>query len=375
MKPFSYHNPVKIHFGVHSLNNLNNFVQNKKALLITTNIFNSLGIVSKLKSLAPSIVHTIDTINILPTFELLGEVYNEAWSHQWDVIIGLGSGSVLDTAKILSVYDDSKKFSFVEKLIRGQTEKTGYKTLPVIAIPTTAGTGSDVTPWATAWDMQEKKKYSLHLDDLWCQTTICDPMLTFSLPKNLTIHAALDALSHSLESIWNKNANPISTHHAIYAAKTIITYLPQLTDDLSNLEYRTELMRAALHAGLAFSNTQTAIAHAMSYYFTANKNIPHGIACSFTLPDIVDSIIGQDKRIDNNLIQIFGELSSRKLRAFFKKLQISTKYSHYQLSTNDIRIIQSTVANNQRAQNSLVDNKKLFSILMEEKISETTRQV
>lgn len=224
-----------------------------------------------------------------------------------------------------------------------------------MAVPTTAGTGSEITPWATIWDMEEKKKYSLHLPELFSQIALYDSSLTISVPKDITIQTGLDTLSHALESIWNKNANPITINYAIKSAKIIMKYLPLLVNDLQNLEYRTEILKACMYAGLAFSNTQTAIAHAMSYYITVNKGIPHGIACSFTLPMIIDSAIGKYDFIDNALEEIFGELNSNSLREMLRKLVISTDFDDYGINKEEFNNLKSSLKSNQRAGNSLVE--------------------
>jgi alcohol dehydrogenase YqhD (iron-dependent ADH family) len=98
----------------------------------------------------------------------------------------------------------------------------------------------------------------------------------------------------------------------------------------------------------------------MSYYFTINKGIPHGIACSFTLPDIVDAVLGQNEQIDRALEQILGERSSKPLRNFFKTLGVSTHYRDYALTSSDLSAVEAMVASNERAQNSVVPNEKLF---------------
>ena len=98
-------------------------------------------------------------------------------------------------------------------------------------------------------------------------------------PLGLTISTGLDALSHSMESIWNINANPVSASHAIQASKLVLENLPLLSKDLRNIELRSNIARACVHAGLAFSNTKTAIAHNLSYPVTLNYGIQHGIAC------------------------------------------------------------------------------------------------
>jgi len=110
-------------------------------------------------------------------------------------------------------------------------------------------------------------------------------------------------------------------------------------------------MKACMYAGFAFSNTQTAITHGMSYYITAHKGVDHGIACSFTLPMLIDSVIGEYKFIDNALKEIFGELSSNKLRALLKDLNESTEFSSYDISEQELK---DSLKNNPRAANSLV---------------------
>ena len=131
--------------------------------------------------------------------------------------------------------------------------------------------------------------------------------------------------------------------------------LVELSNDLQNLEYRSNIMKACMYAGFAFSNTQTAIAHAMSYYITTHKNIDHGIACSFTLPMLIDNVIGQYDFIDDALQEIFGELSSSKLRRLLNELNVSTNFKDYGIDDKDLERLKVSLKNSQRAGNSLVD--------------------
>ena len=108
--------------------------------------------------------------------------------------------------------------------------------------------------------------------------------------RELTISTGLDTLSHALESIWNVNANPVSANHAVLAARDVMDALPKLAEDLGNIDLRSRMARASLMAGLAFSNTKTAIAHSLSYPITLQHDVPHGIACSFSLPIIIKSV-------------------------------------------------------------------------------------
>lgn len=352
---FSYRMPTKIVFGINELENISKYINGRKTLLITSQGFVKRGLVDKIKFLSTSIIDIFTNIKSHPEFKDLEVAYNTIHQKEFELILAIGGGSVLDAAKYFSVYNETKKANFVTSIIKGKIEKKDYRTIPIISVPTTAGTGSEITPWATIWDIEEKKKYSLHLPELFSQVAIYDPILTLSVPKDITTQTGLDTLSHALESIWNKNANPITVNYAIKSVKLVMKYLPLLVNDLKNLEYRIEILRACMYAGLAFSNTQTAIAHAMSYYITANHGVPHGIACSFTLPMLIDNVIGKYEFVDKALLEIFGELSSKKIKKLFEELGISTEFESYGINEEKIEYLKDSLLNIQRATNSLVD--------------------
>jgi phosphonate metabolism-associated iron-containing alcohol dehydrogenase len=346
--------PTKIVYGNNELDNIDKYINGRKTLLITSEGFVKRGLVNKIKSLTPYIIGVISEIKSHPEFKDLEIIYNKIRNIDFELILSIGGGSVLDASKLFSVQNDKKEYQFVDGIIKGKIARQNYKLVPIISIPTTAGTGSEITPWATIWDMNEKKKYSLHLPDLFSELAIYDPILTLSVPKDVTINSGVDVLSHALESIWNKNANPITINFAIKSAKLIIDNLTPLSNNLDNIKYRSEVMKACMYAGLAFSNTQTAIAHAMSYYLTANKGVPHGIACSFTLPMLIDNIIGKYAFIDDALLKIFGELSSKILRDILDELDICTEFKDYNVSDNELLELKLSLQDNKRAVNSLV---------------------
>ncbi|HEX3136381.1 MAG TPA: iron-containing alcohol dehydrogenase, partial [Casimicrobiaceae bacterium] len=254
---------------------------------------------------------------------------------QGDILVAVGGGSVLDTAKALMVGTADGSFEALIALLATGKPFAPHRIKPLIAIPTTAGTGSEVTPWATIWDRGAGKKYSLHLRETWAEAALVDPALTVSLPAGATLAAGLDALSHSLESIWNVNANPVSDTHAVTAARAVLATLPALVGDLDNLELRRRMSLAALQAGLAFSNTKTALAHSISYDMTLRHGLPHGIACSFTLPLVLARAVGADAGRDAVLARIFdGALADApaRLTAFLEALGVSTRFETYGVS-------------------------------------------
>jgi len=346
--------PTKIIYGEDKFNSIDRYINGRKTLLITSQGFIKRGLVDKLETLTKTIVGVITEVKSHPEFKDLQATYNKIIKYDFELILAIGGGSVIDASKFFSVQNPNKEYQFIEDMVKGKIPQKGYSLIPIISIPTTAGTGSEITPWATIWDMSEKKKYSLHLPDLFCETAIYDPKLTLSVPKEITIQTGLDTLSHALESIWNKNASEITVNYAIKSAKLITENLYYLSNNLDSLAHRDNIMKACMYAGLAFSNTQTAIAHGLSYYITANHGIDHGIACSFTLPRLIDNVIGKYAFIDDALVQIFGELSSSKLRKLLKGLQISTKFSSYGIDKSQFEQIINSLQNNQRAGNSLV---------------------
>lgn len=247
-----------------------------------------------------------------------------------EVIVAFGGGSVIDSAKALAVSNGD--FANVQDFLEGRSDADAIQALPIIAVPTTFGTGSEVTSWATIWDTDARKKYSLNRPDLYPEHAILDPGTSLGVPRSLTLATGLDALSHALESIWNVNANPVSANHAVFAATELLDALPKLLDDLGNLDLRTRVARASLFAGLAFSNTKTALAHSLSYYLTLHHGTVHGIACSFSLPAVMRSVIGQDAECDRALRQIFGNdlaTGAGRLEALLNRLGISTDATDY----------------------------------------------
>lgn len=362
---FTYYNPVKIYFGNGALQRLPKWLGQRKALLVTTEGFKRRGLVQQVLENNPEIAQVIDTIKPNPTLKQLEELYQSLDFDSFDVIVALGGGSVIDISKALSIYfkNSQNGFDRIERMLEDGEIYNDIYYKPIIAIPTTAGTGSEVTPWGTIWDDVNKKKYSIYTNDLWCEVAICDPELTVTLPKELTIQTGLDALSHSLETIWNVNANSISSMYAHASINEIIDVLPKLANDLSNLQLRERLMLASLKAGMAFSNTQTAIAHAMSYYMTLHKGIPHGIAVSITLPDIMQVAV-EDKVLKSQLQKSLGHDPINKVENLLNSLDIITNYSYYDLSLEDFVSIKHSLSQTSRSKNSLIDSEKLFEIII-----------
>ena len=335
-----FHNPVDVHFGAGALAHLPALVGNRRAVLVTMPEARALGMTGQIEALlGQRLAGVIDRVSPNPDVRELAPIYGDFWRRygQCEVIVALGGGSALDTAKLLMVAGDDDRFAtLVDALDAGGLFRP-TRTKRLITVPTTAGTGSEVTPWATLWDRHVKrKKYSLHLPETWPEAAIVDPRLTHSLPRAITLQSGLDALSHALEAIWNVNANPISDTFAVTAARDMMRVLPllmtSLMTSLDDPALRSQAALAALQAGMAFSNTKTALAHSISYDMTIRHGLPHGIACSFTLPAVMRLAIGRRADRDAVLAQVFdGDIvgAPDKLTAFLNGLGVATEFSAY----------------------------------------------
>jgi alcohol dehydrogenase len=199
-----------------------------------------------------------------------------------DWILAVGGGSVLDTAKIVRLALACGRFD-IRELLQSEPAEAGARLPLLIAVPTTHGTGAELTMWTTVWDRESGRKLSLSHPRNYPDIAAYCPPLTYGLPLSVSIATTLDALAHALESLWNRNGNPVSDELALAAVSSIFTSLELLADPVPPAA-RKELLRASMFAGLAFANTRTAAAHSISYPLTLRLGIPHGIACAMTLP-------------------------------------------------------------------------------------------
>ena len=332
-------NPVEIRFGTGAFETIGTTLGGRRWALVTyahPPIFRNLA--DRLARQAGAPVLVIDDVAANPDFVMLDRACRH-WAECADepeVIVALGGGSALDAATVLAAAGGD--FARVRHHLETGKGRDALAFVPILAVPTTAGTGSEVTCWATVWDNEGKRKFSLSHPRLFPETAIVDPDLTLAAPRALTIATGLDALSHALESLWNVHANPVSANFAEAAARTVIEVLPELARDLQNRGLRARMSEAALMAGLAFSNTRTALAHSLSYHVTLHHGVPHGIACSFSLPMVMRGAIGADPACDAALRRIFCAdlaVGADRLERFLQELGVSTDVTSYGVDARD----------------------------------------
>ena len=313
LKIWNNYNPVKIFFSRGSRSLIAHKIKEKKVLIVCS----SRGrkkiekdyLLNKAFSFAKNI-YWIDNIEPNPDLKKLQILINGILKKRFDCIVALGGGSVIDSAKTfaLSLSTIGRKFS-LKDLIKKSSGFMYGSSIPLYTIPTTAGTGSEVTPYATIWDYNKYKKYSLSGDTIYPNCSYLDSDLIDSLPYESTIFTGLDAINQSIESILNKNMTPISEVIAQKALVVGLKALPKLSKNLNDKKLRDEMTQASVLSGFAISQTRTSLCHAISYPLTLHFNIPHGLACAFTMSSVLEFSLNFD---DGRLKRLSNIISNKK---------------------------------------------------------------
>jgi alcohol dehydrogenase len=197
-----------------------------------------------------------------------------------DAIVAVGGGSVIDTGKAVNIVISEGVDDIIE--LKGAKLKKNMQ--PFIVIPTTAGTGSEVTYAAMLRDAENNAKLLFASYNLFPDTALLDPRMTLTLPPLVTAATAMDALCHAMESCISNAHNPISDAHAIAAIKLIRRHLPMVLENENDADSRFQLATAACMAGAAFSNSGVGLVHALGHALGGVCGVPHGIAMSIFLP-------------------------------------------------------------------------------------------
>lgn len=220
-----------------------------------------------------------DKVEPNPSVTTVMEGAQQAQISKADFIVGVGGGSPLDAAKAIAIL--AKNEITVDQLFAGHFEKV----LPVVAVPTTAGTGSEVTPYSILTYSKIQNKKSIRSPYIIPAVAFLDPEYTFNIPMDTTVDTAIDAFSHAYEGFLSVNSNPISDLMALEALRLIgpelLLMARQVQPDQGN---RQVLLYASLLAGMVISHTGTSVPHAMGYSFTYFKDVPHGRANGLIIP-------------------------------------------------------------------------------------------
>ena len=222
-----------------------------------------------------------------PSLSDIAEISRKYRKTPIDLVIGLGGGSAMDVAKIACVSIPAyQKGIEIDDLLTDPKLFCRFNAIDCVQVPTTAGTGSEVTPFATVWDYTNQQKKSLSNPVMFAKKAIVDPDFLYGIPLEISISTGLDALNQAFESIWNVNANECTRSFSRMAAELALETLPLVDEISKNPKLRENLAKASLFAGIAISQTRTSICHSISYPLTLKYGMPHGMACAFSMLEV-----------------------------------------------------------------------------------------
>jgi alcohol dehydrogenase class IV len=275
----THYNSVRSFVGQGSIDVLKTLLAGRSYAVVTSPGFHRRG----WHSYVNDAEHICSLVGERPSPDTVNVVKAKLKSIRFEVLIALGGGAVIDVAKTVRSLWNYVGEDWVSQDSSACMSRPDFD---LIAIPTTCGSGAEITPFSVVWDPVAKKKLSVASEAMLPTCALVDPSLMLSLPHGQLLASALDAFSHSLESLWNRNATPFTRPIAVEAVRLIADALPLVVEDRENLEAWEALCWASHMAGYVISQTRTALAHSMSYPVTIHFGVPHGIASSMFLPEI-----------------------------------------------------------------------------------------
>ena len=281
---WTYEQPVEIIFGTGKIKELAQILSERgyqNGLLVSDPYFVTSGLAEEIVTVSDGRIKNVFS-NVSPNpdvteVDACADIIRE---HKSEFILALGGGSAMDLAKAASTV------SLTEHSIckyHGTGVAMSGEHLPIVAVPTTSGTGSEVTRFAVLTDKELGKKAPIATKAFYPEIALVDPVLTYTVPASITASTGIDVLSHALEGYWSKGHQPICDALAVHAIDLVMTYLPIACTEPENVMAREKMSEASIIAGLVFSMPLTTSSHACSYPLTNIYKIPHGEACGLTL--------------------------------------------------------------------------------------------
>jgi len=345
-----------IYFGKDSLNILNKILSEQDWKNIVLVIDHALVKIDSFQKYIDGIINnnlTLVECDISePTYDVLEKKRKLVDNKYVDCFIGIGGGSAIDMAKGLSVLFSNKKKAIT---YRG-FDKFNVPIKPIIAIPTTAGTGSEITPNASFIDTFDKVKMGINGEAIRPKFSLLDPLLTLSCPLMPTISAGVDSLVHATEAFVAKQTNPMARMFAKNGFNLVFNNIVELSKNLEDLSLREKVMYGAFLSAIALMNSGTGPSAAMSYPLGVHFAVPHGIGGGIFLPHVVEHNIknGVDDYayflidepfLDKNLEKKHSELFIKKMYEIWDCLEIPQSLNKYGFGKNNIhRFVNDTMA-------------------------------
>ncbi len=293
--PMWFRIPNQIYFNRNAVENLRQF-PSRSTLIVTNPVLEQMGHAEIVRRHLPpqTLVHILAIPEAEPEIKIVMQGLEALHLYKADQIVALGGGSVIDAAKIMKLMYESPEANleelgapFLDIRKRVAQYPPAKNVLRLIAIPTTSGTGSEVTPFAVLFDKEHGRKVTLTDYSLSPDVAIVDPQFVMSMPRGLTADTGIDCLTHALEAAVSVYASPYTDCNAMRAIQMAFQYLPISYENPGDEEARSMMHNAACIAALAFSNASVGVNHALAHAFGARFGVAHGRANALMLPHVL----------------------------------------------------------------------------------------
>jgi len=327
MKPFTFHLPTKIIFGKGRIAELGSSLdpQFRRILIVTDEnvAAKSPAVRAVAAQLKNRQISLFQNVAENPTFSNIQEGCRLAREARTELVVGVGGGSAMDAAKGISFLAANP----AEEHRLRSGEIPGKRPLPIVCVPTTSGTGSEVTPYAVFTDTENHNKIGYSNPALFPFLSVIDPEMTYTMPEPVIVNTGLDALTHALESFLSEQTFWLNDILALHVIDIILWNLKRAVQ--RNSEAMDKLSYASLSAGINITHGGTILLHIMGYCLTVFHGLPHGKANAVLLPSFLDFMMAKSSakekvRKTNEFFEPFGGV-----REFIEGLGISTHLSSY----------------------------------------------
>lgn len=349
MNEFEFFCPTKIELGENKATTVGDWISKlgiNKPIVVTDKILMQVPVVS-------NVIGEINNASIFddvlpnPTSGLVMDLKAFVEACDGDGLIVFGGGSAIDAAKAASIvaYTNADVTEYYDS---APNQLPILKTLPLIVIPTTSGTGSEVSKYSVITDGTSNLKESITSDLIFPRVSIIDPVLATGMPPSVTVSTGLDALSHALESLISSIENPLTNILALRAIELIIDNLNVARLDGNNMEARSNMCFAATIAGIAMSHCCGTMCHAMGCQLTSQYGVPHGLACAVIQKDALDyagdkvanvkMLVDYLDKADYPMTQVISTMKY-KLTDLFSQLETNMDLENYHMTDTGIEIM------------------------------------
>lgn len=290
LQNYSFSMPTRMEFGPGAVKKLPDILAalgGSRVMLVTDPGVAQAGLLEKIRPLVTDRFRceVYDRVPSDPNTDAIGEIYEQAKATGVDCLVAIGGGSAIDAAKgascLLGNGGTLRQYGGVGKVPR--------KGLPLVAIPTTAGTGSEFTIFAVLSDLKDEIKFTISSPHIAPDVALCDPEMTLSLPPRVTAATGMDALTHAVEAYIGRSTTRLTRQKALEATRLVFENVETAYRDGQNMRARANMLTAAYSAGVAFTRSYVGYIHAVAHSLGGQYNIPHGLANAVIMPYVLES--------------------------------------------------------------------------------------